>query len=147
MTIREAVELVLQASVLGVREPSGGKGVYVLDMGEPVLIADLARQLIRLAGLKPELDIAIVYVGLRPGEKLAEELFHDGEPRLPTAQPGLMCAATRPTELAHLTDTIDRLEEAARARRTAEALALLRVLVPEYVTPPSKASNRLEAVP
>jgi FlaA1/EpsC-like NDP-sugar epimerase len=147
MTIREAVELVLQASVLGVHEPSGGKGVYVLDMGEPVLIADLARQLIRLAGLKPEIDIAIDYVGLRPGEKLAEELFHDGEPRLPTAQPGLMCAATRPAEFTLLTDTIDRLEAAARTRRTTEALALLRVLVPEYVTPAPQTNDRLEATP
>ncbi len=147
MTIREAVELVLQASVLGVDEPSGGKGVYVLDMGVSVRIADLARQLIRLAGLKPDVDIAIDYIGLRPGEKLAEELFHDGEPRLPTAQPGLMCAATRPAELTLLTDTIDRLEAAARDRRTAEALAILRVLVPEYVTPSSQASERLEATP
>ena len=147
MTIREAVELVLQASVLGVHEPSGSKGVYVLDMGKPVLIADLARQLICLAGLKPDLDIMIDYVGLRPGEKLTEELFYDGEPRLPTTQPSLMCAATRPAEFALLTDTIDRLEAAARARRTVEALTLLRVLVPEYVTPPPQVNDRLEAAP
>lgn len=74
MTIPEAVQLVLQAAVLG----DGGE-VFVLDMGEPVRIVDLARDMIRLVGRQPEKDVAIEYVGLRPGEKLFEELFADGE--------------------------------------------------------------------
>src|SRR5205823_13974391 len=74
MTVREAVELVLEASATVPNADNGearGK-IFVLDMGEPVKIADLARQMIRLAGLRPERDIAIAYVGLRPGEKLHE---------------------------------------------------------------------------
>ena len=80
MTVREAVELVLQASALGARAqvPSGGK-LLVLDMGAPVKIADLARRMIRLAGLKPDRDVQIVFTGLRPGEKIEEELFHAAE--------------------------------------------------------------------
>ncbi len=78
MTVREAVELVLQASALGVGAPSAKAGtIYVLDMGEPVRIMDLARQMIRLAGLRPDKNIEIVVTGPRPGEKLREELFHE----------------------------------------------------------------------
>ena len=78
MTTREAVQLVLQASALGARGQGGE--IFVLDMGKPVKINDLAIQMIRLAGKKPERDIKIVYTGLRSGEKLTEELFHEKEP-------------------------------------------------------------------
>ena len=80
MTVREAVELVLQASALGTAADAAIEqgGIFVLEMGEPVKIADLARQMIRLAGLIPDQDVKIEYVGLRPGEKLYEELFHEG---------------------------------------------------------------------
>ena len=89
MTVREAVELVLQASALGVDAPSAEAGkIYVLDMGEPVRIMDLARQMIRLAGLRPDKDIEIVVTGPRPGEKLREELFHEAEPLIETGHPG-----------------------------------------------------------
>ena len=80
MTVREAVGLVLQASVIGTGDavlPSGHEGgIFVLDMGAPVKIVDLARQIIRLAGLRPDEDVEIRFTGLRPGEKLYEELFH-----------------------------------------------------------------------
>ncbi len=144
MMIREAVELVLQASALGVEEPSGGKGIYVLDMGKPVRIDDLARQMIRLAGLTPDVDVAIDYIGLRPGEKLFEELFHGGEPPLQTAQEGILCAGLRPAALDDLTSNIDRLIEAARSRRTTETLALTRILVPEYAPAPHNAGDSLK---
>src|SRR3546814_11567890 len=85
MTVREAVELVLQASALGTASlPAEAGRIYVLDMGEPVRIVELARQIIRLAGLKPDKEIEIRFTGLRPGEKLHEELFHDSEALMPT---------------------------------------------------------------
>lgn len=80
MTIPEAVQLVLQASVLG-----QGGDVFVLDMGEQIKVVDLARNMIVLSGLVPEEDVRITYVGLRPGEKLFEELFEEGEQVEPTA--------------------------------------------------------------
>jgi FlaA1/EpsC-like NDP-sugar epimerase len=130
MTVREAVELVLQASALGAAEARGK--IFVLDMGEPVRIVDLARQMIRLAGLRPERDVGIEFTGLRPGEKLQEELFHSAEPLIPTANPALRLAAPRTADYAMLARAIEELEEHARARREARALQMLERLVPEY---------------
>src|SRR5262249_56011198 len=79
MTIREAVQLVLQASTMG-----RGSEIFVLDMGEPVRVLDLAYNMIQLAGLKPDEDIEVRITGLRPGEKLFEEIAFDGENMLPT---------------------------------------------------------------
>jgi O-antigen biosynthesis protein WbqV len=132
MTIREAVELVLQASAVGLAESSEAGRIYVLDMGRPVPIVELARQMIRLAGLTPEKDIAIVYTGLRPGEKLEEELFHDLEALAPTAHPALRLASPRVADLELLAKGLDELAAAAEARRSDEALRTLARLVPEY---------------
>ena len=139
MTVREAVELVLQASAL--RPDSGapdseagdtrGK-IFVLDMGDPVKIVDLAHQMIRLAGLRPGRDIGIEFIGLRPGEKLHEELFHPAEPLVPTGNPAIRLAAPRTADYAMLARSIDELEENARARREERVLQLLGRLVPEY---------------
>jgi O-antigen biosynthesis protein WbqV len=134
MTVREAVELVLQASALSpAAETTEARGkIFVLDMGEPVKIVDLAHQMIRLAGLRPDRDIKIEFIGLRPGEKLREELFHPAEPVMPTANPAIRLAAPRTADYAMLVRSIDELEENARLRREVRVLQLLERLVPEY---------------
>jgi FlaA1/EpsC-like NDP-sugar epimerase len=134
MTVREAVELVLEASAtVGLSDESESRGkIFVLDMGEPVKIVDLARQMIRLAGLIPDQDIAIEFTGLRPGEKLHEELFHDSEAAVPTANPALRLAAPRTADYAVLARSIDELEEQARAANETRVIDLLQLLVPEY---------------
>jgi O-antigen biosynthesis protein WbqV len=132
MTVREAVELVLQASALSGEEGTPRGRIFVLDMGEPVKIVDLARQIIRLAGLRPDRDVAIEFIGLRPGEKLHEELFHPAEPLVPTAIPAIRLAAPRTADYAMLARSIDELEEIARSRRQERVLRLLDQLVPEY---------------
>jgi len=134
MTVREAVELVLQASALspdsGATDARGK--IFVLDMGEPVKIVDLAHQMMRLAGMRPGRDVTIEFIGLRPGEKLHEELFHPAEPLIPTGNPAIRLAAPRTADYAMLARSIDELEENARARREERVLQLLGRLVPEY---------------
>jgi FlaA1/EpsC-like NDP-sugar epimerase len=137
MTVREAVELVLEAAATIPEADEASEGnmrgkIFVLDMGEPVKIVDLARQIIRLAGLRPERDIPIVYTGLRPGEKLHEVLFHDAESPIPTRNPALRLAAPRTADYAVLARSIDELEEQARAGHEERVLDLLRRIVPEY---------------
>lgn len=135
MTVREAVELVLEASAAtqaeGGREAERGR-IFVLDMGEPVKIVELARQMIRLAGLRPERDVAISYIGLRPGEKLHEALFHTDEAPIPTRNPALRLAAPRTADYAVLARSLDELEEQAHSGNAARVLDLLHRLVPEY---------------
>ena len=132
MTVREAVELVLQASVLGAEPNREGGEIYVLDMGEPIRIQDLARQMIRLAGLRPDSDIKIVFTGMRPGEKLRESLFHVGETRVRTEREGIRLADSRPANLADLNRFIDDLAQAAADGRTDDTLALIGRMVPEF---------------
>src|ERR1700733_2267600 len=136
MTVREAVGLVLQASVLGVNGaslPSGENGgIFVLDMGDPVKIVDLARQMIRLAGLQPEQDIEIRFTGLRPGEKLYEELFHGKEPPIPTGYPGLLMASPRTADPAIVARAIEEIGSACRGGQVKLALTLLGRLIPEF---------------
>lgn len=133
MTVREAVELILQASALGQSAPASEAGkIYLLEMGEPVKILDLARQMIRLAGLRLEQDIEIVFTGRRPGEKLHEELFHGDEPLVATEHPGLKLAAPRTANEELLARGLDDLERLARTGEVEAALDLLQRLVPEY---------------
>ena len=133
MTVREAVGLVLEASVVGTsgtqRTQQGG--IFVLDMGEPVKIVDLARQMIRLAGLRPN-EAEIVFTGLRPGEKLNEELFHGREPPEPTGHPGLLMAVPRTADAAIVGRAIDEIAAACRAGLGRQAMAQLGRLVPEF---------------
>jgi FlaA1/EpsC-like NDP-sugar epimerase len=133
MTTREAVELILQATAAAPTGDEEGK-IFALDMGKPVRILDLARQMIRLAGLTPEIDIPIVFTGLRPGEKLYEELLHEGEAPRATQLTGVNLAAPRVIDHALLSAQVEQLASAARARDTAQTLALIRRLVPEMLT-------------
>jgi O-antigen biosynthesis protein WbqV len=133
MTVREAVELVLEAASTSGGEELESRGkIFVLDMGEPVRIVDLARQMIRLAGLRPDRDIKLEFIGLRPGEKLHEALFHDAEAPVPTGNPALRLAAPRTADYAVLARSIEELEEQARAGHSDRVLRLLERLVPEY---------------
>ena len=145
MTTREAVELVLQATAAAPTADEGGK-IFVLDMGKPVRILDLARQMIRLAGLTPEVDVPITFTGLRPGEKLYEELLHDGEAPEPTQLAGVNLAAPRIIDHELLSAQVDKLAEAATARDTDRTLALIRHLVPEMQVDPAASEPEKSAV-
>jgi O-antigen biosynthesis protein WbqV len=130
MTVREAVELVLQAAALGLAGEDRG-AIHVLDMGQPVKIVDLARQMIRLAGKVPDVDVRIAFIGLRPGEKLSEELFHGEEPPAPTPMAGVLLAHPRAVDHGIIAGKLTALAEACRRRDETAALALVRDLVPE----------------
>ena len=133
MTVREAVELVLQASALGDAEQAWRGRVFVLDMGEPVRIVDLARQMIRLAGKRPDIDVKIEFTGLRPGEKLFEEIFHVSEPPEPTGRQGILAASARRYERSRVAATLDTVETFCQRRDREGMLAALKDLVPEYL--------------
>jgi O-antigen biosynthesis protein WbqV len=133
MTVREAVGLVLQASVVGSQDAAlRDGGIFVLDMGEPVKIVELARQMIRLAGRRPDTEVEIRFTGLRPGEKLFEELFHGREPATPTGYPGLLMAAPRTADPAIVGRAIDEIAGACRGGNERLALALLGRIMPEF---------------
>lgn len=135
MTVREAVELVLQASALGA-QPGDQRGkVLVLDMGQPVRIVDLARQMIRLAGLKPDEDIQITFTGLRPGEKLHEELFSTAEELIPSAADGVKLAKSCTIDLGELQQSLTNLTTQLQASaEEGAAIEALEKLVPEFAT-------------
>jgi FlaA1/EpsC-like NDP-sugar epimerase len=128
MTISEAVQLVLQAAVL-----ERGSEIFMLDMGEPVRILDLAHDLIRLSGLEVGRDIDIEFTGLRPGEKMYEDLFLDGEEYHTTQHPKIRIAATAGRFVpSDLSVTLTSLAKAAQANQTSEIRKLLGQAVPEY---------------
>ncbi|TAL04678.1 MAG: polysaccharide biosynthesis protein [Rhodospirillaceae bacterium] len=140
MTTREAVELVLQAAALGRGRDDQG-AIYVLDMGQPVKIIDLARQMIRLAGKVPEVDIPIVITGLRPGEKLYEELFRREEPPVGTDMAGVLLSRPQVADYGLVASKLAALSEACRRRDMGAALAVLHDLVPELSQARSSASS------
>jgi FlaA1/EpsC-like NDP-sugar epimerase len=134
MTIAEAGQLILQAGVLG----KGGE-VFVLDMGEPVRISYLAEQLIRLAGKEPGRDIEIVYTGLRPGEKLFEELFHAHESYVRTAHEKIYLTRGADVSLDWMVERLSRAEQAVRQYDNDQLRTILLELVPEIgQLPPRK---------
>jgi FlaA1/EpsC-like NDP-sugar epimerase len=132
MTIPEACQLILQASAIGSQQ-----AIYTLDMGEPVSIRVLAEQMIRLAGKQPGRDIAIVYTGLRPGEKLHETLFHADERYRPTSHPKILQAQPRHVPADALAAALVRLRKACVAYDLEAMASLLREAVPEFVPTPA----------
>lgn len=126
LTIPEAVGLVLQSAALG----AGGE-IFVLDMGNPVKIVDLANQLIELSGCKPG-DVEIEYTGLRPGEKLFEELQHGNEDLAPTPHPKVLRFIAEPYPLALVREHLERLRERLYATEPGEFKQLMKQAVPEY---------------
>ena len=127
MSTVEAAQLILQAGSMG----EGGE-IFILDMGRPVKIADMARDLIRLHGLEPETDIPLRIIGLRPGEKLYEELITEGEGIVPTAHEKIRVLRGRHCEFAPLNEKIEALVRAALRYDTARIKSCLKDIVPEY---------------
>ena len=145
MTIREAVELVLQASATGITEKPKDGRIFVLDMGEPVKIVDLARQMIRLAGMEPDKDIKITFTGIRPGEKMFEEIFHGGEPTVKTEHQGLLLATPRVVAHDTLVKAIAPLLDAAIAGDNAGVRQKLHSIIPEFSTQPEAPQKRAQS--
>lgn len=127
MTISEACQLVLQAGTMG----HGGE-VFVFDMGTPVKIVDLAYKMIQLSGLEPEKDIEIVYTGLRPGEKLYEELLAKKEDIIPTYHEKIMIARVRAYDYQVVKKQVQKLVEIAREGNVWGVVQLMKKIVPEY---------------
>jgi FlaA1/EpsC-like NDP-sugar epimerase len=128
MTIPEASQLVLQAATLG----KGGE-IFVLDMGEPVKIVELARELITLSGFRPGEDIEIVFTGTRPGEKLFEELSIEGEDMLPTKHPKIAAWKNILADRQTLYAGIEKLLSVAKTQDHQKIVTLIKELVPEYL--------------
>ncbi len=126
MTIPEAVALVIQAGAIG------GRGrIMVLDMGEPIRIVDLARNMIRLSGKEPDRDVQITFIGARPGEKIHEELFAEGETWKPTTHPKIVALDVSPVERAWLEGKLDELERLVETGDTLELVGRLAAIVSE----------------
>lgn len=135
MTIPEACRLVLEAAAMG-----NGNEIFVFDMGTPVRIADLAKRMIELSGLVPDKDINIVYTGLRPGEKLFEELLASKENTLPTTNEKIFRAHVREYKYEEITEAIQRLVELARQVDRMGTVKLMKEIIPEFISQNSKYS-------
>ncbi|HVY12101.1 MAG TPA: nucleoside-diphosphate sugar epimerase/dehydratase [Alphaproteobacteria bacterium] len=144
MTVMEAVELVLQACAHGVNSSERGR-IMVLDMGRPIKIADLARQMIRLAGLQPDSDVKIIYTGLRPGEKLHEELFGESEKLAPAGVDGVLLAAAAPLPLSHVQSLLRDLGAAVQDAAALDDTLRLKIgyLVPEFTQANNDAAKKV----
>ncbi len=129
MTIPEACLLVIEAGVMG----QGGE-IFVFDMGEPIKIADLARKVIKLSGKEPDRDIQIVYTGLRPGEKLYEELLSSAENSRPTYHEKILIADVRQYDFNVVEKKVNKLISSASRHYTLETVSLMKDLVPEFVS-------------
>jgi FlaA1/EpsC-like NDP-sugar epimerase len=128
MTIPEAVQLVLQASTMG----KGGE-IFVLDMGQPVRVLDLAKKVIRLSGLEPDKDIPIIFTGLRPGEKLSEELWLETEGLSPTTHASIHVLNGGLADFQQLRCWLDELSELVNSSNVHAIIQMLKTIIPEYV--------------
>ncbi|WP_418979051.1 polysaccharide biosynthesis protein [Alistipes sp.] len=133
MTIPEACRLVMEAATM-----SDGNKIFVFDMGESIRIADLARRMIELAGLKEGEDIKIEYTGLRPGEKLYEEVLSNSENTLPTPHDKIRIAQVREYDYHEACRVVSRLEELSREVNVPDTVRLMKQIVPEYKSQNSK---------
>ncbi|UHO39165.1 polysaccharide biosynthesis protein [Chryseobacterium capnotolerans] len=129
MTIPEACELVLQAGTMG----HGGE-IFVFDMGEPVKILDLARRMIKLSGFEPNIDIKIIYTGLRPGEKLYEELLSDNAKALPTHNEKIMISKDPTMSFSEIESLVNLIGEASINKEKVEVVKILKLIVPEFIS-------------
>ncbi|WP_018997463.1 polysaccharide biosynthesis protein [Hirschia maritima] len=142
MSVEEASSLVLQASALSSTSEHSEAFLYVLDMGDPVAIVELAERMIRLKGYRPGKDIDIVFTGLRPGEKLSETVFYPKEDVSKTSVDGVLAAKSTYKDLDKLMPTLDAMIEAARNRERTLSLDLLANLAPELaISDPTEVSN------
>jgi O-antigen biosynthesis protein WbqV len=146
MTIPEACLLILQAAAHAVKTQEDRGRIFVLDMGTPVKIVDLARNLIRLSGMRPELDIRIIYTGLRPGEKLYEEMFASRETLVETGKNGILAAFPRPTDRQMVIRIFDELERLVAIHDLEGLLRLLRTTVSDF-NPGSHVQAMISAAP
>lgn len=129
MTIPEACQLVIEAGTMG----EGGE-IFVFDMGKPVKIVDLARKMISLSGREPDKDIKIAFTGLRPGEKLYEELLNNAENTMATYHEKIMIAKVREYDFADITQKIDRLIASARQHYNIDTVRYMKEIVPEFIS-------------
>jgi FlaA1/EpsC-like NDP-sugar epimerase len=129
MTVGEAVQLILESSARSLEDNTTRGNIFVLDMGEPVKIVDLARRMAKMHGLEPDVDVQIQFVGLRPGEKLYEELFDTCERRVDSHIPNLFEACSRPIPLPLIGKAIDQLEIAVKKGDQEDACRLTHSLV------------------
>jgi FlaA1/EpsC-like NDP-sugar epimerase len=127
MTIPEACQLVLEAAAMG----SGGE-IFVFDMGKPIKILNLAEKMIRLSGLKPYEDIPIIFTGLRPGEKLYEEVLADKEHTLPTHHPKILIGKVREYNFEEIKPQIEKLINCFETQDNFKIVELMKKLVPEF---------------
>ena len=144
MTIPEAVALVVQAGAIG------GRGrIFVLDMGEPIRILDLARNMIRLSGKEPDVDVPITFIGSRPGEKIHEELFAEGETWKPTEHPKIVALDVSPVDRAWLEEKLDELDALVEAGETLELVGRLAAIVrePQRLGADAEAGAAVTATP
>lgn len=125
ISIPQAADVLLQAAAVGIGPDATRGAAMVIDMGEALPVVELARDMIRLEGLRPEIDVEITFVGLRPGEKLHEALVAANESRAPEPAPGVIVAHSAPRQLAELTEICDRLAALARDGREEEAAVAL----------------------
>jgi O-antigen biosynthesis protein WbqV len=132
MTIREACDLVVTAASHASEQLDGDASVYVLNMGQPVKIVDLAERIIRLSGLEPERDIKIAFTGVRPGERLHEILFARGEETYEIGIPGIVAAKPVSPSLETIRAWVATLEQGVARGERAAIYNVLRDAVPEF---------------